>query len=126
MAKSAVHIEVHVLDLEEELLLKGAPDLVEACEGANEMEDIYISEIQRIAGPDVELSEGAQSRLHELRQKRYRAIGKVDRSDRTTSCPYCLEEMVRTHYQNEEGAWIMCWLCGCEPWSHQPSLGEDA
>mgnify|MGYP001072947732 CR=1 FL=1 len=38
------------------------------------------------------------------------------------SCPYCNEVMVRTHYQNEEGDWFVCWLCGCKPWSNEPSL----
>jgi len=30
-------------------------------------------------------------------------------------CPLCEEEMVRCHYQNEEGDWFVCWLCGCKP-----------
>jgi len=33
----------------------------------------------------------------------------------TPVCPVCLEDMVRTHYQNEEGDWFVCWLCSCEP-----------
>jgi len=33
----------------------------------------------------------------------------------TIKCPVCKEVMVRTHYQNEEGDWFICWLCGCEP-----------
>ena len=34
-------------------------------------------------------------------------------------CPHCLVQMVRTHYQNEEGDWFVCWLCECSP---DPSL----
>ena len=30
-------------------------------------------------------------------------------------CPVCEESMVRTHYQNEEGDWFVCWLCECLP-----------
>ena len=30
-------------------------------------------------------------------------------------CPYCREEMVRAHEQNEEGEWCIRWLCGCKP-----------
>lgn len=34
---------------------------------------------------------------------------------RAPHCIYCKEKMVRTHYQNEEGDWFVCYLCGCEP-----------
>ncbi len=30
-------------------------------------------------------------------------------------CSYCLAQMVRTHYQTEEGDWFICWLCECSP-----------
>ena len=30
-------------------------------------------------------------------------------------CPRCKEQMVRTHYQDADGHWFVCWLCGCEP-----------
>lgn len=46
----------------------------EALLGDNEMEDIYLCEIQRIAGPDAELTAEAQGRLHTLRQQRYAAL----------------------------------------------------
>jgi len=58
-------------------LIAAAPGLLAACEGDNEMEDIYLRELQRIAGPDATLSDEAQSRLHQLRQQRYAAIAKA-------------------------------------------------
>lgn len=39
-------------------------------------------------------------------------------------CPRCEEAMVFTNYQNEEGDWFACWLCGCAP-TVGPSLGEE-
>ena len=35
-------------------------------------------------------------------------------------CPYCNEELVRTHIQNEEGDWYMGWLCGCKSEMNEP------
>jgi len=55
-------------------LIAAVPDLLAAAEGGNEMEDIYLRELQRIAGPDATLSDEAQGRLHQLRRQRYAAI----------------------------------------------------
>lgn len=38
-----------------------------------------------------------------------------DKREPDPVCPVCEESMVRTHYQNEEGDWFVCWLCGCLP-----------
>jgi len=54
-----------------------APELMAAAAGGGEVEDIYLYELQRIAGPDATLSETAQTRLHTLRQQRYAAIAKA-------------------------------------------------
>jgi len=58
-------------------LIASSPDLLEAAAGGGEVEDIYLYEFQRIAGPDATLSEAAQTRLHTLRQQRYAAIAKA-------------------------------------------------
>ena len=58
-------------------LIAAAPDLLAACEDANELEDIYLSEIQRLCGPDAELASDVQGKLHHIRQRRYAAIAKA-------------------------------------------------
>ena len=47
-------------------LFIASPELLEASVSGNEVEYIYISELQRIAGPDATLSDAFQSRLHTL------------------------------------------------------------
>jgi hypothetical protein len=41
----------------------------------------------------------------------------------TSHCFYCRERLVKTHYQREDGSWMMCWLCNCE---HDPDVEERA
>jgi hypothetical protein len=52
--------------------------LIEAAQGGNETEDIWLSELQRIAGPDAELNAEAQGRLHTLRQQRHAALAALE------------------------------------------------
>jgi len=60
------------------LLLAASPDLYQVAVDARLVEDVYISEIQRLCGPDAELSGEAQGLLNQLRIRREKAIKKVE------------------------------------------------
>ncbi len=58
-------------------LIVAAPDLLEVAIQGRKIEDVYLSEIQRLCGVDTELSVDAQVELHKLRQNRENAITKA-------------------------------------------------